>query len=475
MSTYDVDLTIGGVTFNLSSGDAPDAGLNVLAGLSLGWQFPSNAAWPAQPDPVTCKLGLISDDVTLYDLGTIDINAAVYVRITSAGTLVASFAGRVADMNATPDRYNGAQVMRYDLIAVDYVVDLAETLITVNQASESIGFRIQALAAAAEAKGSAPFVFPAHMESFYALLALDAFEQPASDLIDDVLKQVSGLDMDDPNGRTMILPQTIGGVLDSYDLTHTVPSYALTWPPAILAVVAGELTIVPDDTPPVTFVDYALGLAIDADRVDEDLTFNRTKSASPNYVTVTYGAGGVLSVSVTDVPSAATPKVKLPLASQLTTSAAATSMAGMYLPDGDANRWAADRFTWRPSDAELAALPFPLTPDTEDLGLSGPPCYLAQVMVSTIPDNINPAGNAGIYAGVIDGAEVRIMPKRGTDAGGEVVVELKLRKRLPRPPAAFAVTYDEVKADFPGVEYSIGAEVVDPGVTYYETRLVRTH
>lgn len=474
MSTYDVDLTIGDVTFNLSSGDAADANLNVLAGLRLGWQFPSNAAWPAQPEPVTCQLGLLSDDVTLYDLGTIDINVPVYLRLTSGGTLVASFAGRVADMNASPDRYNGAQVMRYDIIAVDYVVDLAETLVTLNQASESIGFRVQAIAAASEAKGSAPFVFPSHMESFYALLALDAVEQPVSDLLDDVLRQVSGLDMDDPNGRTMILPQTIGGVLDSYDLTHTVPNYALTWPPAILAVVSGQLTIVPDDTPPVTFTDYVLGLAIDADRVDEDLTFNRTKSASPNYVTVTYGAGGVSSVSLTDVESTVA-KVKLPLASQLTTSAAALSMAGMYLPDGDANRWAADRFTWRPSDAELAALPFPLTPDTEDLLLSGPPCYLAQVMVSTIPDNINPAGNAGIYAGVLDGAEVRIMPKRGNQAGGEIVVDLKLRKRLPRPPGAFAVTYDEVKADFPGVEYSIGAQVVDPGITYYELRLVRTH
>lgn len=166
--------------------------------------------------------------------------------------------------------------------------------------------------------------------------------------------------------------------------------------------------------------------------------------------------------------------VSLALDSTLVLASNAREMGRMYLPDDDiGNRWEIQKFTWKPSDASLAALPFPLVPDTDSLDAAGPAtyhfgptAYLAQAVLAEIPDNINPAGDTlGFVAGTLTEATLRISDRR-------ITFELALSRRIPHVGlvADFPITFDDVAANFPTVTFAD----VDPDVSCYDVRLVHT-
>lgn len=161
--------------------------------------------------------------------------------------------------------------------------------------------------------------------------------------------------------------------------------------------------------------------------------------------------------------------VRLTLDTTLTSRDGGEAMARMYLPDDDiGNRYALEAFTWLPTDDELAALPFPLAPDSDQItdgypaDLShGPSAFYAQVVLAGIPDEINPGQEAlGFVAGTLGSMDLRI--SRGT-----VSVGLSLTRRTPRPTPPFAVTYADIGTAFPTVDY----DDVDTALSYYDTRL----
>lgn len=171
-----------------------------------------------------------------------------------------------------------------------------------------------------------------------------------------------------------------------------------------------------------------------------------------------------------------TPPIPLNLTSDQVFRADLVAMATMYLPDDDiGNRWALERFLWRPSDASLAALPFPLAHDTDALDPDGPTSstagpleYMATAALTGIPDPVNP-GNAGLgfVAGSLTAMKLRIRDKT-------ITAELSLSRRVPNAgggtvhTSSFAVTYQDVATDFPTVTYAD----VHPAISYYELRLV---
>jgi hypothetical protein len=233
-----------------------------------------------------------------------------------------------------------------------------------------------------------------------------------------------------------------------------------------------DLDLVFDPTTPVPDAwNEPLGLAIDAGRVPEELTWNRKKFETPNLVAVSGPSFGAVQVT-NAAPGAAL--VRLDLSSTLTTAAAALAMAALYLPDVDTNRWAADSFTWLPTDAELAALPFPLAPDADWTSNVKPICFYAQVAVNGIPPAINPTSDTEFYAGSLRGAAVVINR-------GKVSAELVVTRRLPSSiddpsgPALgqLGVTWADLLADFPTVTWT-GDDRIDPALTWYDLRLVRT-
>lgn len=161
-------------------------------------------------------------------------------------------------------------------------------------------------------------------------------------------------------------------------------------------------------------------------------------------------------------------QVGLTLDSILTNAGAAEDMARMYLPDEDIGvRWTLDKLTWRPADDSLAALPFPLVPDTDAFDLatdvSGVLCYLAQVVLDGIPQALNPAGDGqGYIGGTLAGAALKISNRT-------VTFELGIARRIPNvyPGSAFFVTPADLAAHFP----TITPADVDAAISAYDVRL----
>lgn len=161
--------------------------------------------------------------------------------------------------------------------------------------------------------------------------------------------------------------------------------------------------------------------------------------------------------------------VKLALTTTLTSAGNAAAMGEMYLPDDDiGNRWQLENFTWIPSDASLAAMPFPLAPDADEIDFDdyagGPAAYYAQAVLADIPEEINPGGDGqGFIGGTLAGVELRIV-------GGEITIDLAIARRIPEAwfsAPMFAVSYDDIATAFPGVDY----DDVDPAISYYDARL----
>lgn len=488
MSLYTVSIKLGAHVFAITSADAPiETAVTVLDNLTIRWEFAENAPRPVQPEPTSCSLGLLTRDVA--NLSDVDIGTPLQVKVTSAGRTVAAFTGRVAQMTTSPrvlknpDGSDG-HAMIYQLDAVDYVVDLAELLVDVTRPAEPISTRLTALAAAIVAAGGPtihlpPFSFDSAIHEFDAYAVT---QESALDVLLEHLRQLPHPGNSTIPGVLLVQPRTVAGALTEFDLGFEILSaVTLVWPPADWAMIGGKLMIDPAGGPlpggrDPLYASLEVGLSIDGCRVELDsVEWIRSKFGAINYVSVT----GPNTSAVASRPAESV--VKLALQSTLLWPGppidnTVQEMADMYLPDPDVDRWAIDKVVWRPSDAELAALPFPLTVDTDALTTNiyetaspgpfrGPTCYYAPVVIRDILDELNPGSDLGYLAGTLSSAAVKIAAKLLTV---ELGVERKLPKNLDVVTPIVGCSWDDLQADFPAVTWSD----VDPRVSWYDARLV---
>lgn len=464
MSVYDVAIKVGAYSFTVHSTDTYDAldTVYVLDGLSIPWAFAKGAPFPSQPDPVQCVLRLATRDVV--NLAGLEIGDPVQVKVTSAGTPIGSFTGRIVDPQVDLVRRGNSTWALYTIQCGDYNLDLAETALDLTRGVEGTGVRVQAIATAITAATGLPVTISGASHPQGIFEALQVVQSPALQLLVDALGQMNDFDPNAAAGvnqwRTFVVPTTTAGVLTGWDLTKSITQqFAQTWPPGQLALIAHVLQLVFPGVPPVALGGKALGLVCHPGRTVEGSIVWRETKGDPNEVVANSQTAGTVTVSN---KQAGTRPVTLTIASTLTTAQAETDMAAMYLPDLDTARWLCDSFTWLPTDAELAALPFPLTPDTDTGNIN---CYWAQVAIDQIPDNVNPASDSGFYAGGLDGANLQIVD-------GRLFFVLSVRRRLPRP-FGLGVTWADLRANFAGVKYRTGVNNIDPTLSWFEMRLAR--
>lgn len=470
MSTYTVVIKLGTQTFTINSTDVYDPAdtVYVLEGLRIGWANTSGDPIPAGLDPTTGSLRLLTRDVA--NLGSnADLGTTAWITIVgSGGKLVASVAGRIADCSANPLRRADGQWIAYDIVVVDYTADLSEIPLTLTRPAEDGTTRLTAIAAAIGAAGGPPLTLPTATPSITNYAALAGTPTPAKDVLNDHLRQFSsdlspGGSNPSNGGRNVLIPFTIAGVLTSINATAvTSGRYATTWPPGEFELVAHLLKVTFGHAPPGALLGFKLGLTVDVSKVHEDITYRQSKNGDPNTVTVT---GPTFTVTYTNRSAGQAP-ITLSLSATVTDSDDVTGMAAMYLPDVTSNRWRVESFQWEPSDAEIAALPWSLTPDSETSDSS---CLRAQVAIPGIDNAINPASDSGFYAGTLDAAAVTI-------AGRKIRVEMAINNRLPMPvhESSLGVTWDELQAQVgTGVKWRTGTDHVDPALSWYETRLAR--
>ena len=138
--TYRVEVTLGPYSWIINKGDAPLwPAPDVLDGLSVSWQMPATDQWPAQPDPTTASLSLLTEDN--QDLADLDIGSEARILIFTGAENPATglempsvaFVGRVSDLRARPVRVKPwtlfpAQGLGWwvDVTCVDLMADLAD-------------------------------------------------------------------------------------------------------------------------------------------------------------------------------------------------------------------------------------------------------------------------------------------------------------------------------------------------------------
>lgn len=452
-----MEMTLGAHTFTIESTDVydPDATVYVLDSLRFGWTTDEAAPAPANPNPVTATLQLLTPDVA--NLAGLECGTPAYITLKSAGNLIASAAGRLAEPVVTSERRSDVQWALYTLVVVDYAADPAEVTITnLVRGAESGTARLAAIAAAAGITidpGAADFDYP----QFEA----GTLNGPASQVINDHLWQ-----MPQNFARPILMAETVDGVLTGYTAEPvTGPQVAMTWPPAEFAIIANKLTL--DFAIPPHSGAVNSGMTIDAGQVDDEVSFRQSKGRNLNKVTVSNATAGTVT---RELRSADDPVVELAIASTNTNIYVLESLATMFvLGAGVRDRWRVEGFAWEPSDTELANLQWPLTPDTETGDVT---CLQAQVVIDGVPSHLNPSTALDFYAGTLDGAQVTV-------AGGRIGVALVLNHRLPRPievapTPGRGITWGELRDQIgTTVKYRTGTNVVDPDLTWYESRLVR--
>lgn len=123
---YRTVVELGPHTWSVEAGDPPTFG--PVLPLSFGWSVPEQSAgFPANPDPATASVSVLV--AAAADLAGVDIGSRVVVRVYrtpgAADRPFAAFAGRVADLEASPH----PQGLLFRVLATDYTTDLAGRLV----------------------------------------------------------------------------------------------------------------------------------------------------------------------------------------------------------------------------------------------------------------------------------------------------------------------------------------------------------
>lgn len=285
-SSYEVEITLGAHSFTITSEDESiEESVNVLDNLDLGWNSPTGEPWPWQPNPTQVQLGFMTRDAS--NLADVDITTPMQVKVTSGGTVIAGFTGRVSDLDAQPVRFGDDLVMLYDVTGVDYVVDAGEAIIDLVRPQENAVDRLEAITAAITAAGGPAFVLP-NISIGWAFREITQYRQSGLKLLLDHVRQLPRPISGGSTGRLLLMPRTVDGVLAEIDMRWQLYQEAATWPPLALAIDEDDLlTIVADQPLPDDLLGYPAGLVVSAGEVLLDKTkWTRTKFTTVDQVNV---------------------------------------------------------------------------------------------------------------------------------------------------------------------------------------------
>lgn len=447
----------------------------VLDGLSIGWSM-SEAPTATQPEPVTCQLVLLADDVAELaglnlDMGA-DVAVMAYVGHTAELTArVGSFHGRITDLAVEPARmvdadHNGKPAVKVTVDAVDYTADLAEKPVRVNAwnaGAETIKDRFSRIIDEAGQVLDLDSVAVMSEADLHAGDPLDPSTAPARDQLIEALAQAP-----DVLGRRAILAphaSDIDGVAElvgyGADAVGSPFVFAEAELPGDLSWDAGASLV------RLTISQDARTAILPASAIRRAVRWFRNKLVDVNRVDV---AGTFLPGTETTVVTRATGATPV-VTEQATTILAyredARELADLLMPDTpSATGWSLDavRFEgWR----DLDRLTPPFVP-AHDLAYGEPDrdgCYGRPIIIDGIIEQQNPAGGTW-YAATLRGATLTLQR-------GKYAVDLQLRRGIPRPSTAGAgMTWDDLRArgDLAG---RLPANY-DPAITYEQLRLVRS-
>jgi hypothetical protein len=474
MSTYHVDISLAPAgsapthTWAIDSGDPADetATSQVLDGLVLSWAQPENEPFPAQPDPATLRLSLLLDDATeLSDIGVLDV---ANVEISSGGTVLAQLSGQIGQLTAAqvrrrdPATGNIVLKTRFDILVVEFLAELADVKVTATFASESINARQANVLHAIEAARGRPFTswnLGGDGVNAAILEAVTYTNASALDVLNDLMADWA--DVGAITDRLVLYALVNDDTGDWSPAARELrpasgaPSYSASYPPGVLQVTAHQLDLAFDGATPAP-----AGLAIDVGQVELDsVGWVALKYATIARVTLTGPTLGALSIGNGQIGAEYARQTKL------TTAADALVLARWLLPPADETRWTLDTFKWHPTDAELAAMDYPIGPQSNVSSVTSYMIERAPVALINIPDGIQPAGPSPFYGGTLSALTLTI-------TGGNVIVSGKIARRIITHPSR-SVTIADVAANFPTVKLKTGTDVVAPTLSIYEAKLAR--
>jgi hypothetical protein len=120
-AAYRAVVRLGGRVWDVLAGTPPQLG--PILPVSFGWAVPEDAlGFPAQPDPDVCNLELVTADhadLAGVDIGT-PMRVSLYTTASPTARPLATFRGRVADMEAAPHHLG----LSWRLLGVGYDTDL---------------------------------------------------------------------------------------------------------------------------------------------------------------------------------------------------------------------------------------------------------------------------------------------------------------------------------------------------------------
>lgn len=521
---YRVTLTLGptlaGATYSwtVDKGDPPTLPA-LLDGLSVSWQFPDANLFPVQPEPATASFSILMETAT--SLPGVDVGTPVLLRVW-AGTVIGgveydavTFRGRLGEPKGRPvtfghpDTGEDVHGWRLDLIAVDLYADLSEYTPTGTEPDWLIGgtawadwlFQQAGLAVplkpgvtSGDAEGTAHYPsqdgggtivegtdLAAAVEAYLSQTAYGGDPSWPINHWGDVWGESPfwwDLYADYGWRRPIVRPNVdASGTVDPvnpfrYEWASRRYGYASAigpTAPARFALLAsgkyGPEIAAPAAAPDMTVV-------IDADYLDYDAEWSRTKFDDPNEIVVstsmpasqfeppTYPLWRVRTVS-SRLPGEAPSHVDI-ADTRIASGFEARYLAEMYLDDA-ANadvQWAAEGFVWYASQDPSWPCNRSLFPGTHTHAQD----YSAPVVITGIPANQNPDPRPW-HAGVVKSATWEF-------SGGEFAISFTLYPRVPRPFAIAdnAMTWTELKADHP----TLTVDQLDDDYRWIDYRLIRS-
>lgn len=477
---YTVQLKLGAYSWTIAQGDLPDPdAVVVLDGAVLSWRYEGDDFPGAQIEPMTASVGLACSNVAL--MSSLSQGDLASVRLLDDnGECFGAVYGKVAELTADQVMRRGEIWTRYAVTIVDHTA--ATEPITASLAAQVPDDRYEAIRTAADTPMRVPGV-----ESAPAVQTLAAQDLQETALV-DVLK-AHARDTLSSEGRYMFF-----GGLDQFYLVLPVVDAATG---ALALVSMLYLDEFPDfNTLPATLglVDHELRIvartvfgtryptAIPGDRVElssgqwrqgQESTADSVTVRKPDGTAVTRYAEGVTKTTFTN---------RRTIETQLTQDSWARNLGDAYLPDAPIIRgWDRDGFVWRVEDpVELGGDAEVFFPDLTSARYStnevqfpepAPVCFTGQFAVLDLTDRGNLAGAANHYGGRLRSVTLTIQ-------GGDLVVSFSIRRQLRRAinsaPTLLYASPAWLRATYPNVRLrSGGVDLVDPGITVRDLRLVR--
>lgn len=494
---YTVELQLGSWSTTIDQ-DSPQSATDavvVLDQLRVGWRLAGDEH-PAPLEPLQASLQLMALDVA--DLTALAVDDVAILRVLNTpGDVVASLYGRVTEVTAQQAyrSVKGADGIGVSGVWSTFNVSLVDhragagVPITMTRPAESAEERFYRLShgtgAAGEVLSPWPIRQPRALLGFVAAIydgasLLEILDGLQSQLLSNVGGLGSGAGL--PGGMYVLAPvaDAVTGelaLLSWHRVDYEVSTAEL---PLTLGVVDGQLQLVP-----VTGADRAIPAA----QVAIDGQYRRGPENRANVVRLydhdPAQGGDAPLTSLTyaeDYSPGDRVYMRTVIVDQLAWETDEIGWLGeALLPPGvRVGGWDREAFVWTPDSVDDVVGMFPDwssdsystledAPSWTDEDEEAAPCFTAPVAVTGIPDNANFAGAAGVYAGVLSGAELDI-------SGGRVAVTFSLRRQLSRPNTTVdpssVLDYTTMRTRTT-TAYRTGAVVVDPGLTHAELRLVR--